>query len=237
MGEIINIYCDESCHLENDNQNAMVLGAVWCPKDSARNIAESIRDIKKEHELGPAFEVKWTKVSQAKVAFYLELIRFFFDREDLHFRAVVIPDKRELKHEEYGQDHDTWYYKMYFEMLKWIIKPDCKYRIFLDIKDTRSALKVEKLHDVLSKNIRDFDRNVIQLIQTVRSHEVEQIQLADLLIGAVGYKNRGLTGNQGKLSLIRMIEGCAGLHLDSKSPIDQRKFNLFRWTPDWGKNV
>jgi len=26
MSEIFNIYCDESCHLENDGRNAMVLG-------------------------------------------------------------------------------------------------------------------------------------------------------------------------------------------------------------------
>ena len=26
MNTIINIYCDESCHLPNDGQNAMVLG-------------------------------------------------------------------------------------------------------------------------------------------------------------------------------------------------------------------
>ena len=236
MAEIINIYCDESCHLENDNQNAMVLGAVWCPKEMSNEIAVALREIKKKHGLSPSFEIKWTKVSQAKASFYLEIIRFFFDQKNLNFRALVIPDKRKLKHSEHDQDHETWYYKMYFEMLKWIIQPGNTYRFFLDIKDTRSALKIEKLQDVLSKNIRDFDRKIVQLIQTVRSHEVEQVQLADLLIGAVGYKNRGLSESQSKLSMIKMIEGCAGQYLDSKSPIDHRKFNLFRWTPDWGKN-
>ena len=31
MSESIHIYCDESCHLENDGMKAMVLGALWCP--------------------------------------------------------------------------------------------------------------------------------------------------------------------------------------------------------------
>ena len=44
-----NIYCDESCHLENDKQTAMVLGAVWCPLDQARKIAVRLREIKKKH--------------------------------------------------------------------------------------------------------------------------------------------------------------------------------------------
>ncbi len=33
MGDIFNVYCDESCHLENDHRKVMVLGAVWCPFD------------------------------------------------------------------------------------------------------------------------------------------------------------------------------------------------------------
>lgn len=32
MGETYNIYCDESCHLENDRQQAMVLGAAPVPR-------------------------------------------------------------------------------------------------------------------------------------------------------------------------------------------------------------
>ncbi len=38
MREEFNIYCDESCHLENDLQKAMVLGAVWCSKDKSYEI-------------------------------------------------------------------------------------------------------------------------------------------------------------------------------------------------------
>ncbi len=30
MTQTIHIYCDESCHLENDGMQAMVLGALWC---------------------------------------------------------------------------------------------------------------------------------------------------------------------------------------------------------------
>lgn len=39
MSDTFNVYCDESCHLENDHQKAMVLGAVWCPLEKSREIA------------------------------------------------------------------------------------------------------------------------------------------------------------------------------------------------------
>ena len=166
MSEIFNIYCDESCHLENDRQKAMVLGAVWCPLDKRREISVRLREFKKKHGLSDSFEVKWTKVSHAKVQFYLELIDYFFDDDDLYFRALIVPDKTKLRHDAFpGQDHDSWYYKMYFDMLKVILEPQSRYRIYIDIKDTRGAEKIIKLHDVLCHNMYDFSRQVIERLQ------------------------------------------------------------------------
>ena len=36
---VINIYCDESCHLENDKHTSMVLGGVSCPISKVRDIS------------------------------------------------------------------------------------------------------------------------------------------------------------------------------------------------------
>jgi hypothetical protein len=204
MIETFNVYCDESCHLENDRQKAMVLGAVWCPLEKRREIAVRLREIKKKHGMLVSFELKWKKVSPAKKDLYLELIDYFFDNDDLHFRALIVPDKTRLRHDSFpGQDHDTWYYKMYFDMLKVILRPDARYRIYLDIKDTRGSEKVAKLREVLCNNMYDFSRKVIETLQLVHSHEIEQLQLVDLLIGAIGYKNRGLMGkNAGKTALV-----------------------------------
>ena len=33
-----NVYCDESCHLEHDNSNVMVIGAVYCPKKMEKKL-------------------------------------------------------------------------------------------------------------------------------------------------------------------------------------------------------
>jgi hypothetical protein len=63
------------------------------------------------------FEVKWTKISSAKLDFYLNLVDYFFDDDDLHFRCVLI-DKNLLNHGNFGQTHDDWYYKMLFTMLE-----------------------------------------------------------------------------------------------------------------------
>src|SRR5205809_5554980 len=118
MTDAVNIYCDESCHLEHDEHSVMVLGALWCPLSKSREIADRLREIKTKHGLTPRFDVKWTKVSPAKVALYLDILDYFFDDDDVHFRALIIPEKKRLKHDAFGQTHDTWYYKMYFTLLK-----------------------------------------------------------------------------------------------------------------------
>jgi hypothetical protein len=237
MTQLFNIYCDESCHLENDHHRSMTLGAVWCPLDKTREIAQRIREIKVEHGLAPDFEIKWTKVSQSKRSFYLALIDYFFDDDDLHFRALVVPDKSLLRHNDYAQTHDDWYYKMYFDMLKIIISPTDRYRIYIDIKDTRSASKLAKLHEVLSNNQYDFSRNIIERIQAVRSEEVEQQQLADLLIGVVSYVNRGLVSNPAKLELVERTRRRSGYHLTQTTLYRENKFNLFRWHASHPRNM
>jgi len=230
MGITYNIYCDESCHLQNDHQQAMVLGAIWCSLEKTKEISTRLREIKLRHGLSQNFEVKWTKVSQAKLLFYQDLIDYFFDDDDLHFRALIVPDKSKLRHNDFAQDHDIWYYKMYFDMIKVLLNPTDNYRIYLDIKDTRSNDKIKKLHDVLCNNVYDFKHEIITRIQTIRSHEVEQLQLADLLIGAVSYINRGLSENKAKLALIERIQQRSQYSLTRTTLLRGDKFNLFRWT-------
>ncbi|MGI9047858.1 MAG: DUF3800 domain-containing protein [Rubrobacteraceae bacterium] len=227
--QIFNIYCDESCHLENDGQMTMVLGAIWCPAQETRTAAEHIREIKKSYRLSPRFEIKWTKVSPARADFYLDLIDYFFNNKNLHFRALIVPDKSKLRHSDFGQDHDTWYYKMYFEMLKVILTPGVRNRIYLDIKDTQSAPKMSKLHEVLSNNIYAFAHETVKDVQTVRSHEVELLQLADLLIGTVSYANRGLSGSSAKQELVNRVKQLSKHSLIRPTFLKEEKMNLFKW--------
>jgi hypothetical protein len=225
------IYCDESCHLEHDQQRSMVLGAVWCPEAKTAEIAARLREIKARHGLAPWFEAKWGKVSQGQLSYYMDVIDYFFDDDDLYFRALIVPDKALLRHNEFDQDHDEFYFKMYFDMLKLLLSNESWYYIYLDIKDSRSAAKVAKLHEVLSNSRYDFRRQIVRRIQTVRSNEVEQVQLADMLVGAISYANRELTGSSAKAALIARIRERSGYGLTRSTLLREQKMNLFRWEP------
>ncbi|HOS46448.1 MAG TPA: DUF3800 domain-containing protein [Paludibacter sp.] len=224
-----NIYCDESCHLENDQSKVMILGATWCPKDVKDEVFGRIREIKAKYGFKPEFEIKWNKVSNARSDFYIELINFFFDDDDLHFRGLVVPDKTKLNHNFFNQDHNTFYYKMYFDLLKVILTPNCAYSIYIDIKDTKGQEKVLKLQNVLRNNHYDFQNQIIRKIQQVQSHEVELLQITDLLCGALSYLHRGLQGNNAKLELIDKIRKRSGYSLLKSTLYKEEKMNVFVW--------
>lgn len=229
MPEIFNIYCDESCHLENDRQKVMLLGSIWVPLEKTGELAGTSRSLKKQFGLARDFELKWGKVSAGRLDYYTAVLDWFWDTSDLHFRALIVPDKDKLDHAKFDQTHDDWYFKMYFDLLKVIIDPKQRYRIFLDIKDTRGGRKVKKLHEVLSNAHYDFSRSIIERIQLVPSHEVELLQLADFLIGLVAYVNRGLTENSAKSALVHRLQAVSGYTLKQTTLLKENKINLFRW--------
>lgn len=226
----IDLFCDESAHLENDGLRWMALGVVCCPHDKTREIAVRLREIKQRHGFAPSAEVKWTKVSPSKKQFYVDLLDYFLDDDDLHFRALIV-DKEAHKATANGCDHDAWYYNLYFDLIEPLLRPGDRFRIYLDIKDSRSQEKVRGLHRVLCDSQLDFNREIVERVQQVRSHEVEQIQIADLLLGAVTYANRALSSNAGKVAVVERLRKRTGLSLTRSTLLREPKVSLEFWKP------
>jgi len=227
---LYNVYCDESCHLENDGQPIMVLGAIWCPKDDARRLGVELRDIKARHRARG--ELKWSKTSESRLPFYLEVIDWFLAGSPLHFRGLVVLNKQALNHAAFNQgDHDIFYYKMQFSLLNKVLSPDAQYAIYLDIKDTRSRLKLKKLREVLCNNVYDFTSDMIGHIQNIHSHEAELMQVADYLTGAIAYRHRNLQGNPAKVAVLEHLERKWGGSLSLSTPLREQKLNIFLFSP------
>lgn len=227
---LYNVYCDETCHLEHDGINVMVLGAVWCQQEKLKEINQRIRQIKQRNSVSPKMELKWTKISPAKIDLYQDIVNYYFDDDDLYFRAVIIPDKSKLNHERFNQTHDDWYYKMYFDMLKVIFNPTDNYEIYIDIKDGNSYRKLQKLKEVCRTSMYDFSHQVIKRLQPIRSEEVEIMQLVDILIGAIGYENRIFSDtfekSTAKQRIIELIKKRSGYTMKKTTLLREEKLNL-----------
>ena len=198
MNKTFNIYCDESCHLENDHKEFMFLGSVSSAYPQVERHCKRIDELKKEHNFYA--EIKWSKVSRSKIRFYLDLVDYFFDT-DLKFRAIGI-NKSKIYNDNFSQTYDDFYYKMYYRLLYYNINSFYNYNVYLDIKDTLSACKVRKLKEILNIKMGAF-----RTVQNIRSHESLLMQLADFLMGAISYNvNNKEHKNIAKVQIIEKIK-------------------------------
>lgn len=234
-GRIFNAYCDESCHLEHDRIPVMGFGLISVDSSKVRDISREITAIKKD--AGCTGELKWTKVSPKNVGFYCDLIDYFFSREELSFRALIVHDKDKLDHSCYNAgSHDLFYYKMYYYLIRNVVEydRDKEWRVYIDIKDTRSALKVHKLREVLASNFHDYDSRMIGKIQQIRSDESAILQMTDFILGAVVYATRAESGSVAKLAVVKRLREQSKQSLKASTAPWESKFNLFHFHPRKG---
>lgn len=235
---MINIYCDESCHLElsrtsEDKQKSMVIGGIKCDNEDIKEVVEDIKKIKEKHGIYKYNEIKWTKVANGKAEFYKDLIKYFFSQDKLEFRCIVFPDKARFDYSIH--DHEDIYNIMYFFLLNKMIYNNQRYNIYVDKKDTRGSSKFKRLREYLCKKHGDFRMDTIEKIQIVDSRDLQLMQLADLLIGAISYYHRGLNNQNGssntKSELVNLIEDLSRINLGETTSLYNHKFNVFVWRP------
>lgn len=227
--EEINIYCDESCYLENDHINIMGIGCVWCRKKDLYQINLDIKNIKIKYGLKSLAEIKWSLISNINSKMYNEIINYFFNNDKLFYRGYFV-FKEQLDHSKYHQTHEDFYYKSYFGLLNNIFNRDNCFNVYIDIKDHHTYTKSKKLYEVCCNANYDFSHEIINKIQPIRSEESQLLQLADILTGSICYYNRNdkerLT-NKGKKDLVEVIKRTSNLSLTKKTYPSEKKFNLF----------
>ncbi|WP_223550535.1 DUF3800 domain-containing protein [Aestuariivivens sp. NBU2969] len=228
-----NIYIDESCHLENDNQPLMCIGYTKIASENYSQYKEAIKAIKLKHK-SPT-EIKWNKLSYSRIGLYKELIDYFFESE-MQFRAILVKNKNQLDHSKYNKgDHNSFYYTLVFLLLRnpWVNYLETPHKVILDIKDTRGKERLNKLDTRLNLEYREkYNRNSpFNFFQHIRSDESEFLQLADFFIGAITYKARKLHkkigSSQVKKEIITYLEQKSGYVIHDGTPPFEEKFNIF----------
>ncbi len=223
-----NVYCDESCHLVSNDSKYMLIGAVYCPKYKVKKVNEYIEHLKENYNLSDKIELKWNKIDKKTEKLYLDIINYFFNNDDLKFRVIVV-DKTKLDHEKYNQTENDFYHKAYYDMLKYIIIPGNFYNIYPDIKDTNSYYCHQVMLDYLRIKMSDTNKKTIKKVQPIRSYEAPILQINDILIGALSYYYRNLSGNSVKLNIINEIRKLYQNDFDTSSYYSNTKFNIFIW--------
>lgn len=217
MNKTFNLYCDESTHLQNDGQPYMIISYVGCPYNQLKHHKQNIKLLRAKHKFGG--EIKWSSISGSQYHFYNDLVEYFFSGE-LAFRAVIV-DKNQIDENRPEFTYGDFYFRMYYQLLHHKIDLENNYNIYLDVKDTISDKKLTRLKDMLRHNasLRSF--------QFIKSHESSLMQIADLLMGAINYKLRGLNKVTAKNKIVEKIEAYCKKPINRATSKSEQKFNLF----------
>jgi hypothetical protein len=174
------IYVDESSQTKH---RYLVLGAVTLPAEVSTELTRRVREVRLP-EL-PASELKWTKVSRSKLAAYRRTVDVFFDMAAPQFHSVVV-DTTKLDHNRYNQgSREIGFNKEVYQLLlKCGRLYGGNFHVYLDRRSTGAP--TEELRLILNRGIRKRgDRRdwPYRRLHFRDSHEVEALQLADLLVG------------------------------------------------------
>lgn len=236
------ISCDDS---GMDNGSHHGFGSLWMKWQRRGDFAELVAELRAKH--GYSHECKWMKAKRLSLPFCRALVEEFFKKEWLSFQCIVIR-KADVNLSLHDGDEDLAMRK-HFTMLLTNKMSRCRARhrgrpavfhVWCDPIHSREKKAAEVMgiisNHVLDRALAKELRSDVKSLRTVDSVVVRdskdtvQIQLADLLLGAVLDGWRRNATSQAKLELRRFIASHLGwddLGFDTKPA--ERKFNVWHF--------
>lgn len=228
----IEVYCDESrldllTTKKKTDDRYMVIGSIWISRGYRNIFKDKVKQIRAKYGV-PYGEMKWKNVAPSKLDFYKEIITLFFDEgNNIGFRCIVVDSEQVDLKKYHESDPELGFYKFYYQLLYHWIESEInnRYFIYTDIKTTRMKDRLSVLHDVLKNKCSSAD---IVLVQAIPSKESVFIQLADLLIGAVGYSCHSYFLGRAKSEIVELITNEIKREPCEKTYQIEKKFNVFK---------
>jgi len=228
------VYCDEAMPdlftSRKPGGRYLMIGSLWLPASLRKEIKEKIKTLREKHNTWG--EIKWSKVSQSRLDFYLALTDLFTSYGlEMRFRCIMV-DHSQVNMSLHEDDSELGFYKFYYQLLHHWILDFNEYSIFCDIKTNRDPERLKVLkrclqYANLSSTIKD--------IQSLPSKQVVLIQFADLLLGAASARmNNTLKDGSAKSELVRRLEQNLGSEKLIPTHKGAEKFNIFKIRLDGG---
>ena len=236
QGPLLHVYCDESRQTQD---RYMVFGGIIVPATGVQPFDKAMdlwRDAQNMHA-----ELKWTKVSNQKLGEYKSLMDLFFSltgKGQLHFRSVVF-DTTQIDYKTYHKGNkELGFYKFFYQFLlhsfgEYAAKKNRRLLVHLDRRHTKQKLSTFGL--ILDRGIckrYECDRKVVTNVEAVDSKKCNLMQVADVLMGAIGYQNNDCHIRQGakraKIQLADYIAQKANLlSLKQNTPRRMKHFGIW----------
>ncbi len=226
------IYCDESSQTRH---RYMAMGGLIIPTDRVDAANAKFSELRLP-EL-PSGELKWSKVSNGKLAAYRRVVDAFFDDPVFHrvdFHATVV-DTWEQDHQRFGGgDKDKTFNKELYQLASKFarIYHDRLFHLYPDHRDT--VHMPAELRDILNFGRRksgDSREFPFRRCHFRKSDETPMIQIVDILLGGLAYRVNGhanaLDASPAKVELSRHLLSRAGIRFVDRDTALRGKFTLW----------
>lgn len=222
------VYCDEALPelftTHKSTKAYLMIGSLWLPSELRDHAKIRIKELRKKH--GVYGEMKWTKISPSKQAFYEDLIDLFLEYgKQMRFRCIAV-DRNNIDWDLHDGDGELGFYKFYYQMLHHWVLDFNDYRIFCDTKTNRDLSRLRTLRRCLGDANKT---STISNIQALPSRQLVLIQLCDVLLGAASSRlNRTLREEGAKFAVVQRLE--AGLKVTKLAPTfrGEEKYDIFK---------
>lgn len=233
------LYCDESGiggDLKHYGFGALIMGY-----QRRGDFAAAIRELRTRFRRPPD-EIKWNKCSPSNLAFNKALVDYFFSEPGLFFHCMVVERawvKTQLYHEgSYDLARRKHFTQFLANKLSRIAKVHAgrptEVRVYLDKIPSSYAKAAETVHVIANRSVTKASglSAPIDKVFECSSKDHDEIQLCDLLLGAVIDTWNGQSSAAHKLELKKHIASHLGWDdLKSDTLPGERKFNIW-WLTD-----
>lgn len=225
------LFCDESCHLQFDSSDVMCIGGIVVPALKFEAYKNDIKAIK--HKYGIYQEIKWNTIGASRIDMYKDLIDYFF-ASDMSFRSILIKNKGNIAAKTLNRDeYNSFYYSLVEKLIRFSVNhnggKNNDFKVYLDLKDSNGTAKLNAVKAILTKELDSG--NKVSHLQNIRSHESVFIQIADIFIGAITYRARGLNKSVAKCHIVEQIEQLSGYNLSEGTEPGDSKFSIYDFQP------
>jgi hypothetical protein len=211
------VFCDESCISDRYH----VIGGLIIHRSKEEKIKKHIDSFRIKTNMTK--ELKWTKIKNQKLDQYIEFANIgldLFQYNAAHFH-VMIMDSHKFNHKRFsaGSAETTFYKMMYqFVLHKFgkYLKPQDRFSLFLDQRSTSYSLQEFKL--IMNRGLKkrySLATAPLRDVVPVNSKNHDLIQMADVFMGAVGFRVNAKDAAENvcsaKKTLCGHIESCLGV--------------------------
>lgn len=233
------VFCDES--LQRGGYD--LLGGIWATYHNAKRFRRTLSVLRRHHRY--VHEFKWTRVGGRVSPSYRDAIEKtmqYVNARRIAFHCIVIR-RSDIDLQTYHLgDHELSYYKFLNLLLHKRVEPGCEYHIALDRRTTRRSDRLSDLKKVLNAWTRrelGIGYDCCASVRALDSKQDDLLQIADLLLGAVGYhvaeSHLLPNASRGKMEIADQICSALGRRsLGLGTPAFEQCFNVWRWSPEAG---